>query len=39
MPENFEVKFDLHTYARDIYKLLDSVIKNIDDSDLRGSAK
>lgn len=34
MPENFEVKFDLHTYARDIYKLLDSVIKNTDDSDL-----
>ena len=33
-PENFGDKFDLHTYASDIYKLLDSVIINVDDSDL-----
>ena len=33
-PENFGDKFDIHTYSRDIYKLLDSVIINIDDSDL-----
>jgi len=34
-PENFGDKFDPHTYARDIYKLLDSVIINVDDSDLK----
>jgi hypothetical protein len=33
-PENFGVKFDPHSYAKDIYELLDSVIKNVDDSDL-----
>jgi hypothetical protein len=33
-PENFGVNFDLHSYAKDIYKLLDSVIINVDDSDL-----
>ena len=33
-PENFSDKFDPHAYARDIYKLLDSVIINVDDSDL-----
>lgn len=34
-PENFNYNFDAHTYARDIYKLLDSVIINVDDSDLK----
>ena len=34
MPENFKDKFDAHSYARDIHKLLDSVINNVDDSDL-----
>jgi len=34
MPKNFKDKFDAHSYARDIHKLLDSVINNVDDSDL-----
>lgn len=34
-PENFGNKFDPHVYARDIYKLLDSVVIKIDDSDLK----
>ena len=34
MPENFKDKFDAHSYARDIYKILDSVVNNVDDSDL-----
>jgi hypothetical protein len=33
-PENVADKFDAHSYARDIYKLIDSVIINVDDSDL-----
>jgi hypothetical protein len=33
-PENVADKFDEHSYARDIYKLIDSVIINVDDSDL-----
>lgn len=34
-PEIFSDKFDPHAYARNIYKLLDSVIVNVDDSDLK----
>ena len=33
-PENVADKFDAHSYARDVYKLLDSVIVHVDDSDL-----
>ena len=33
-PKNLGEWFDAHTYARDIYKLLDSVVIKINDSDL-----
>lgn len=34
LPKNFSDKFDVHAHAKDIYKLLDSVVIKIDDSDL-----